>query len=152
MHAFGQPGIASTWTSSAKDMVGCSLGPARSWFTAGYGIANEAYSPRVDIPQIGDRGFIVADDEGFWVEVKRLDSYRVEHPQPGVPALEIVHLHEHFELRLRIAELDAMENDLDLFVAELPSSPLKHGQTLRFTIFRTASSSREQHDHELRAR
>ena len=37
----------------------------------GYGILNEVYSPRVDIPQIRDLGFIVADGQGFWVEVKR---------------------------------------------------------------------------------
>lgn len=103
MHAFGQPGIPPTWTSSAKDMVGCALGPARLWFTSGYGILNEVYYPRVDIPQIRDLGFIVADGKGFWVEVKRLGSYRTEQPQPGIPALEIVHSHARFELRLRIA-------------------------------------------------
>jgi glucoamylase len=103
MHAFGPPGIPPTWTSSAKDMVGCALGPARLWFTCGYGILNEVYYPRVDIPQIRDLGFIVADGNGFWVEVKRLGSYRTAQPQPGIPALEIVHRHPRFELRLRIA-------------------------------------------------
>jgi glucoamylase len=103
MHAFGPPGSAPTWTSSAKDMVGCALGPARLWFTSGFGILNEIYFPRVDIPQIRDLGFIVADDRGFWVEVKRLRTYRAELPQAGVPALEIVHAHARFELRLHIA-------------------------------------------------
>jgi glucoamylase len=103
MHAFGHPGIPPTWTSSAKDMVGCALGPARLWFTVGYGIVNEVYFPRVDVPQIRDLGFIVADGAGFWVEVKRLRSYRIEQPEAGVPALEIVHSHRRFELRLRIA-------------------------------------------------
>ena len=103
MHAPGQPGSASTWTSSTKDMVGCALGPARLWFTVGRGIVNEVYFPRIDIPQIRDLGFIVADDAGFWVEVKRLDSYRTIVPAPGIPALEIVHTHERFELRLRVA-------------------------------------------------
>jgi glucoamylase len=103
MHAFGHPGIAPTWTSSAKDMVGCALGPARLWFTSGYGILNEVYYPRVDIPQIRDLGFIVADGKGFWVEVKRLGSYSTVQPQPGIPALEIVHRHTRFELRLRVA-------------------------------------------------
>src|SRR5699024_11281102 len=56
-----------SWTSSSKDVVGCSLGPARLWFTAGYGIINEVYWPRIDIPQIRDLGFILADDQGFWV-------------------------------------------------------------------------------------
>ena len=103
MHAFGSPGIPPTWTSSAKDLVGGTLGPARLWFSCGYGILNEVYYPRVDIPQIRDLGFIVGDGAGFWVEVKRLQSYRVSQPQPGIPALEIVHSHPRFELRLRIA-------------------------------------------------
>jgi glucoamylase len=103
MHAFGQPGIDPTWTSSAKDMVGCALGPARLWFTSGYGIVNEVYFPRVDIPQIRDLGFIVADGRGFWVEVKRLGAYEARQPEAGVPALEIVHRHARFELRLRVA-------------------------------------------------
>ena len=59
-HAPGGPGIRPTWTSSAKDVVGCALGPARLWFTLGFGIVNEVYHPRVDIPQIRDLGFIVA--------------------------------------------------------------------------------------------
>jgi GH15 family glucan-1,4-alpha-glucosidase len=39
-------------------MVGCSLGHARLWFTLGFGIVNEVYYPRVDIPQIRNLGFI----------------------------------------------------------------------------------------------
>src|SRR6476619_3754619 len=62
----GAPGIAPTWTSSAKDMVGCALGPSRVWFTLGFGIVNDVYSPRIDIPQIRDLGFIVAVGRGFW--------------------------------------------------------------------------------------
>ena len=103
MQAFGTPGIAPTWTSSSKDLVGCALGPARLWFTCGFGILNEVYYPRVDIPQIRDLGFIVADGRGFWVEVKRLNSYRTIVSHVGVPALEIVHSHLRFELSLRIA-------------------------------------------------
>ncbi len=102
VQAFGHPGIPPTWTSSAKDLVGCALGPARLWFTSGFGILNEVYCPRVDIPQIRDLGFIVADGQGFWVEVKRLASYRTAQPHAGVPALEIVHSHARFELRLRV--------------------------------------------------
>jgi glucoamylase len=93
MQAPGAPGISPTWTSSDKDLVGCALGAGRLWFTTGFGILNEVYSPRIDLPQIRDLGFIVADGQGFWVEVKRLESYRVLLPQPGVPALEIIHTH-----------------------------------------------------------
>src|SRR5580698_2307343 len=102
-HAPGGPGIAPTWTSSAKDIVGCSLGPARLWFTAGFGIINEVYYPRVDIPQIRDLGFIVADGKGFWIEVKRIQNYTIRLLAPGTPAVEIVHKHQRFTLRLRVA-------------------------------------------------
>ncbi len=102
MHAFGYPGIAPTWTSSAKDMVGCTLGSARVWFTIGHGILNEVYFPRADIPQIRDLGFVVADGQGFWVEVKRHCKYRLSTPQPGIPAVEIRHEHPRFTLRLRV--------------------------------------------------
>ncbi len=98
----GSPGIAPTWASSAKDMVGSSLGPARLWFTIGFGIVNEVYYPRIDNPQIRDLGFIVADNAGFWCEVKRLDRYSLETPAPGIPALRLVHRHERFTLALRI--------------------------------------------------
>ena len=102
-HAPGGPGTAPTWTSSAKDMVGCALGISRLWFTLGFGIVNEIYYPRVDIPQIRDLGFIVADGEGFWAEVKRVANYRMRLLAPGVPAVEVVHQHERYSLRLRIA-------------------------------------------------
>ena len=99
----GAPGIPPTWTSSAKDMVGCGLGQSRLWFTLGFGIVNEIYYPRVDIPQIRDLGFIVADDAGFWAEVKRVDDYQLRLLSPGVPAVEIRHRHPRFSLMLRIS-------------------------------------------------
>jgi glucoamylase len=102
-HAPGGLGAAPTWTSSAKDMVGCALGPSRLWFTLGFGIVNEVYYPRVDIPQIRDLGFIIADGAGFWAEVKRVANYRLRLLAPGVPAVEVVHQHERYSLRLRIA-------------------------------------------------
>ena len=76
---------------------------SRLWFTIGVGIVNEVYYPRVDIPQIRDLGFIVADGAGFWVEVKRMWRHVMELAAPGVPAVRIVHRHERFELTLRVA-------------------------------------------------
>jgi glucoamylase len=113
-HAPGHPGIAPTWTSSAKDVVGCSLGTSRIWFTLGFGIINEVYHPRVDIPQIRDLGFIVGDGQGFWAEVKRLDNYSLRLLAPGTPAVEIVHTHERFTLALRVAP----DPDRDVLVIE----------------------------------
>jgi glucoamylase len=101
-HAPGAPGIPPSWTSSAKDMVGSSLGPARLWFTLGFGIVNEVYYPRVDTPQIRDLGFIAAGPGGFWSEVKRNRNYTLRLLSPGVPAFEVVHQHERYTLQLRI--------------------------------------------------
>jgi glucoamylase len=98
----GAPGLPPTWSSSAKEMVGCSLGPARLWFTIGGGIVNEVYYPRADIPQIRDLGFIVADGAGFWVEVKRMWKHALRLAAHGAPAVHIVHRHERFELALRV--------------------------------------------------
>jgi glucoamylase len=98
----GAPGLSPTWSSSAKEMVGCALGSSRLWFTIGGGIINEVYHPRVDLPQIRDLGFIVADGAGFWVEVKRLWQHVVELAAPGAPAVRIIHRHERFELTLRV--------------------------------------------------
>jgi glucoamylase len=114
-HAPGAPGAAPTWTSSAKDVVGSSLGPARVWFTLGFGILNEVYYPRVDIPQIRDLGFIVADGEGFWCEVKRLENYELRLLAPGVPAVEVIHRHPRFDLTLKITP----DPDRDVLLVQL---------------------------------
>ena len=71
-----------SWTSSAKDAVGCPMGAPRLWFTLGHGIVNEIYYPRIDIPQIRDLGFIIADGRGFWSEVKRVADYDIRFSRP----------------------------------------------------------------------
>jgi len=98
----GRPGAVPTWPDGAKDMVGCALGPSRLWFTVGQGILNEVYYPRADVPQMRDLGFIIADGQGFWVEVRRNAQYGLVTVEPGVPAVEVFHRHERFTLRLRI--------------------------------------------------
>ena len=97
--AFGKPGVAPTWTSSAKDRVITALGPSRLWATIGHGILNEVYWPATGQPQIRDLGFIVAGD-GFWSEVKRVNRYTLKTPKPYVPLPEIVHEDERYKLRL----------------------------------------------------
>src|ERR1700730_7400763 len=102
-YAPGGPGLVPRGTSSAKHMGGAAVGISRPGFTLGFGIVNEVYYPRVDIPQIRDLGFIIADGEGFWAEVKRVANYRIRLLAPGVPAVEVVHAQERDSLRLRIA-------------------------------------------------
>jgi glucoamylase len=83
-------------------MVGASLGSSRLWFTIAEGIVTEVYYPRIDIPQIKDLGFIIADDRGFWVELRRMRNYVVTLPRPGVPAVTVVHSHPRFTFTLEI--------------------------------------------------
>jgi glucoamylase len=102
----GAPGIPPTWSSSDKDAVGTSHYSSRVWFTIGHGILNEVYWPHVDRPQIRDLGFIVADDAGFWSEVKRDAAHAVHHAAQGVPAITAVHTHRAYRLTLRICADD----------------------------------------------
>jgi len=111
----GFPGMTPSWCEGAKQAVGTTLGPSRIWFTIGQGILNEVYYPRVDIPQIRDMGFIVADGEGFWIEVKRLETARVGYDAPGMPAVTIVHTHPRFTLTQRIVP----EPNRDVLLLEL---------------------------------
>jgi len=117
----GAPGLPPTWCSSAKEMVGCSLGSSRLWFTVGGGIVNEVYFPRIDVPQIRDLGFIVADGCGFWVEVKRMWKHELQLVAPGTPAVHVVHRHERFELALRIVPCE--HRDVLLVEVSLSGDP-----------------------------
>ena len=117
----GAPGLAPTWSSSAKEMVGCSLGSSRLWFTIGGGIINEVYFPRVDVPQIRDLGFIVGDGKGFWVEVKRLWQHELQLAVPGAPAVHVVHRHQRFELTLRVTPCE--QRDVLLIEVLLSGDP-----------------------------
>lgn len=117
----GQPGIAPIWTTSDKDLVGTAIGSSRLWFTLGHGIVNEVYYPRIDIPQIRDLGFIVADDAGFWIEVKRLHNCEMTTPAPGIPLPTVVHRHPRFTLTLRACPDPA--RDVLLIDVELDGDP-----------------------------
>lgn len=102
MKAPNAPDAHPTWAIARKDIVGTSLGSSRLWFTIAQGIVTEVYYPRIDIPQIRDLGFIIADDEGFWVELRRNGQYSVELARPGVPAVTIVHRHARFIFTLEV--------------------------------------------------
>jgi glucoamylase len=92
----------ATWAPGRKDMVGSSLGSSRLWFTIAEGIVTEVYYPRIDIPQIKDLGLIIADDRGFWVELRRNGNYSVSLAAPGVPAVTVVHRHPRFTFTMEI--------------------------------------------------
>jgi glucoamylase len=99
----GAPGLAPTWTSSAKDLVTtANEGSSRVWATLGFGIVNEVYWPSTGEPQVRDLGFVIGFDDGRWVEVKRAHAYTVSTPRPHVPLADIVHEGSGYRLVLEV--------------------------------------------------
>jgi glucoamylase len=96
------PTFNPTWAPAAKQAVGTALGTARLWFSVAQGIVTEVYYPRPDIPQLKDLGFIVADDQQFWVELRRLGNCSVEWLEDSIPAVTITHRHSRFTFTLKI--------------------------------------------------
>jgi glucoamylase len=79
--AFGAPGIAPRWTSSAKAGLGTAYHTScRVWFTLSHGIVNEIYYPTVDQPNTRDFQFLISDGETFCHEEKRDLEHRIEYP------------------------------------------------------------------------
>ncbi|APZ44682.1 glycosyl hydrolase [Acidihalobacter ferrooxydans] len=102
----GKAPVAETrkavWSSARKEMVGTALGASRVWFTLARGIVSEVYYPRIDIPQLRELDFVVADGVDFWVALKGQDAYSVERLEDDLPLAMLVHRHPRFELRLRV--------------------------------------------------
>ncbi|MBN6740924.1 glycosyl hydrolase [Acidithiobacillus sp. MC6.1] len=90
------------WSTAQKSCVGTALGSSKLWFTTGRGIVTEVFYPRIDIPQIRDLGFIIADDQGFWQELKILPEPQLELDDPQVPLPIIRHHHERFDFTLKV--------------------------------------------------
>jgi glucoamylase len=107
--AFGAPGIAPTWSSSDKDFVTTALGGSRLWVTVGHGIINEIYWPSTGQPQVRDFGFYLVG-ESRWIDLKRVQNYRLSTPGPFLPALTITHLGDDYRLVLEI--LPAPQRDV----------------------------------------
>lgn len=90
------------WSTARKDCVGSALGSSRLWFTVGSGIVTEVFYPRIDIPQIRDLGFIIADGNGFWQELKALPDPEILLADPGAPLPTVRHRHARFTFTLRV--------------------------------------------------
>lgn len=74
----GAPGIASTWTTGAKQGLGTSASTAsKLWYTLGQGIAHELYYPQADMPNVQDLQYIVTDGATFTDEEKVAMTHRV---------------------------------------------------------------------------
>ncbi len=84
--AFGAPGIAPRWTSSAKEGLGTAYHTScRVWFTLSHGIVNEIYYPTVDQPNTRDFQFLISGGKTFCHEEKRDLDHRIEYPERDCP-------------------------------------------------------------------
>ncbi|MGA7799377.1 MAG: glycoside hydrolase family 15 protein [Gammaproteobacteria bacterium] len=92
------------WSTARKDCVGTALGSSRLWFTIGKGIVTEVFYPRIDIPQIRDLGFIIADGNDFWQEIKALPNPEILFADQGAPLPTVRHRHERFTFTLRVCD------------------------------------------------
>jgi hypothetical protein len=82
--AFGAPGIAPRWTSSAKEGLGTAYsGSCQLWFTLSHGIINEIYYPTVDQPNTRDFEFLISDGKAFCHEEKSDPDNRIDYPERG---------------------------------------------------------------------
>src|SRR5215831_11253062 len=67
----GAPGIASAWTTGAKQGLGTSTTPAsKVWYTLGQGVTDEVYYPQTDTPDVQDLQYVVTDGSSF-VDLER---------------------------------------------------------------------------------
>jgi glucoamylase len=67
----GAPGIASAWTTGAKQGLGTSTTAAsKVWYTIGQGVTDEVYYPQTDTPDVQDLQYVVTDGSSF-VDLER---------------------------------------------------------------------------------
>ncbi|WP_297374787.1 glycoside hydrolase family 15 protein [Acidiferrobacter sp.] len=90
------------WSTGRKDCTGTGLGHSRLWFTIGRGIVTEIFYPRIDIPQIRDLGFLIADGQGFWQEIKALPNSTLDLEDPRTPFPHIHHRHERYQFSFQV--------------------------------------------------
>ncbi len=99
--AFGAPGIAPRWTSSAKEGLGTAYHTScRLWFTLSHGIVNEIYYPHVDQPNTRDFQFLISDGETFCHEEKRDLDHKIEYPERDCPFYRLTNSERNGRYRL----------------------------------------------------
>ncbi len=99
----GEPGIASAWTTGAKNGVGTSTTvDSKVWHTLGQGILNEVYYPQLDVPNVQDMQFVVSDGQGF-TELER-DATNHETRMADSRALEYQQVNTDEDGRYRITK------------------------------------------------
>ena len=90
------------WATAKKESVGTALGRSKLWFTMGRGIVTEVFYPHVDVPQIRELGFVIADGKGFWRELKASADPERHTEDDRIPVPHVHHTHERFDFRFRV--------------------------------------------------
>jgi glucoamylase len=107
--AFGNPGLAPNWTSSAKQGIGTSLSAASPvWFTLGHGILNELYFPSVDTANTPSACSLIP--EQVW-DTEDIPEKHMLIGRPTGSALPLVWSHAEY-IKLLRSEHDAAVFDL----------------------------------------
>ncbi|MBX7158549.1 MAG: glucan 1,4-alpha-glucosidase [Verrucomicrobiae bacterium] len=120
----GYPGLAPTWTSSAKAGVGTAIAnPSRVWFTISHGILNEIYFPSLDQANTRDFGFIVTDGKEFFSEEKRHTAHCIEPLGEGVAGYRLVNT--CCQNRYRITKIIITDPQRDVLVQKIKFEPLQ---------------------------
>jgi glucoamylase len=79
----GAPGIASAWTTGAKQGLGTSTTAAsKVWYTLGQGITDEVYYPQTDTPDVQDLQYVVTDGSSFADLERDATSHQVSLADP----------------------------------------------------------------------
>jgi glucoamylase len=79
----GAPGIASAWTTGAKQGLGTSTTTASTvWYTIGQGITDEVYYPTADTPDVQDLQYMVTDGSTFTDLERDATAHQVSMPDP----------------------------------------------------------------------
>lgn len=79
----GAPGIASAWTTGAKQGLGTSTTTTSTiWYTIGQGITDEVYYPTVDTPDVQDLQYMVTDGSTFTDVERDATTHQVSMPDP----------------------------------------------------------------------
>lgn len=99
--AFGWPGIAARWTSSAKSGVGTALNSkSKVWYSISDGILNEIYYPQVDQACTRDINLIVTNGKDFFSDEKTDTSHHIKHIAKNVPGYHVTNSCNHHHYRI----------------------------------------------------
>jgi glucoamylase len=127
----GAPGLAPTWTSSAKSGIGKAINAgSHIVFTIGHGIVNEVYYPREDIVCVKEMGCIITDGKEFFSEEKKDTRSKIRMLKEGLPAYHLnnSHIEKKYVIEKEIIAdpvRDALLQQIQLNVSQELDHPLQ---------------------------